>query len=67
VKTILEHHVPHNTGWSGEMKQTQIIRISATTTVDFVFFKLENLLEHFDQPDLAVGGSKSVDMMIYEP
>ena len=48
------------------MKQTHIIRINATTTVDFVFFKLQNLLEGFDQPDLAVGGN-SVDVMIYQP
>jgi hypothetical protein len=39
MKTILQSHVPHNTGWSAEMKRGQIIRISATTTVDFVFFQ----------------------------
>ena len=49
MKTIAEAHVPHNTGWSVEMKQGQIIRITATTTVDFVFFKLQNLRERFDQ------------------
>jgi hypothetical protein len=49
MKTIAEAHVPHNTGWSAEMKQGQIIRITATTTVDFVFFKLQNLRERFDQ------------------
>jgi len=49
MKTIVEVHVPHNTGWSAEMKQGQIIRITATTTVDFVFFKLQNLRERFDQ------------------
>lgn len=49
MKTIVEAHVPHNTGWSAEMKQGQIIRITATTTVDFVFFKLQNLRERFDQ------------------
>ena len=49
MKTIVEVHVPHNTGWSAEMKKGQIIRITATTTVDFVFFKLENLRERFDQ------------------
>src|SRR5574341_2086572 len=31
------------------MKQGQVIRITATTTVDFVFFKLQNLRERFDQ------------------
>jgi uncharacterized protein YcgI (DUF1989 family) len=49
MKTIVDAHVPHNSGWSAEMKQGQIIRISATTTVDFVFFKLQNLRERFDQ------------------
>jgi hypothetical protein len=56
VKTILEHHVPHNTGWSGEMKHGEIIRITAATTVDFVFFKLQNLLERFDQPTIMADG-----------
>ena len=50
MKTILQAHVPHNTGWSGEMKHGQVIRITATTTVDFVFFRLQNLRERFDQP-----------------
>ena len=49
MKTIVEAHEPHNTGWSAEMKKGQIIRITATTTVDFVFFKLQNLRERFDQ------------------
>jgi hypothetical protein len=49
MKTICQSHVPYNTGWSGEMKKGQVIRIRATTTVDFVFFKLQNLRERFDQ------------------
>jgi len=49
MKTIAEAHVPHNSGWSAEIKNGQIIRITATTTVDFVFFKLQNLRERFDQ------------------
>jgi hypothetical protein len=49
MKTIVEAHVPHNTGWSAEMKKGQIIRITATTTVDFVCFRLQNLRERFDQ------------------
>lgn len=49
MKTIVEAHLAQNTGWSGEMNKGQIIRISATTTVDFVFFKLQNLRERFDQ------------------
>lgn len=49
MKKISDHHVPYNTGWSGELKAGQIIRISATTTVDFVCFRLQNLRERFDQ------------------
>jgi uncharacterized protein YcgI (DUF1989 family) len=49
MKTVVEAHVPHNTGWSAEMKKGQIIRITATTTVDFVCFRLQNLRERFDQ------------------
>ena len=58
MTTILQAHVPHNTGWSAQMRQGQIIRISATTTVDFVFFKLVNLVERFDQPRTKVYNMK---------
>src|SRR5258705_7677013 len=58
MKTISETHVPHNTGWSAEMKQGQVTRITATTTVDFVFFKLDNLVERFDQPRTKVYNMK---------
>ena len=44
---ISDTHVSYNTGWAGEMKKGQVIRITATTTVDFVFFRLQNLLERF--------------------
>ena len=49
MNKIRQAHVPHNTGWSAEMRKGQAIRITATTTVDFVFFKLDNLRERFDQ------------------
>jgi uncharacterized protein YcgI (DUF1989 family) len=49
MNIICQAHVAHNTGWSAEMNQGQVIRITATTTVDFVFFKLQNLRERFDQ------------------
>ncbi|HSK30439.1 MAG TPA: DUF1989 domain-containing protein, partial [Candidatus Limnocylindria bacterium] len=55
---ISQTHVPHNTGWSAEMKKDQVIRISATTTVDFVFFKLQNLRERFDQARTKVYNMK---------
>ena len=58
MKTILQNHVPYNTGWAAEMKQGQVIRITATTTVDFVFFKLQNLIERFDQPRTKVYNMK---------
>ena len=58
MKKTLEAHVPHNTGWSAEMKQGQVIRISATTTVDFVFFKRQNLRERFDQARTKVYNMK---------
>jgi uncharacterized protein len=58
VKKILEAQVAHNTGWSAAMKQSQIIRIIATTTVDFVFFNLQNLRERFDQARTKVYNMK---------
>lgn len=45
------------------MKKGQVIRITATTTVDFVFFKLQNLRERFTG---HVRGGKPVDVLIYE-
>jgi uncharacterized protein YcgI (DUF1989 family) len=59
MKTINQSHVPHNTGWSAEMKQGQVIRITATTTVDFVFFNLHNLRERFDQARTKVYNIRS--------
>jgi|GraSoiStandDraft_16_1057320.scaffolds.fasta_scaffold266182_3 hypothetical protein len=39
MNIIRQAHLPHNTGCSAEIRKSQVIRISATTTVDFVFFK----------------------------
>ena len=58
MKAILEAHVPHNTGWSAQIKQGQVIRIIATTTVDFVFFRQANLRERFDQARTKVYNMK---------
>ena len=58
MKKINEAHVPHNTGWAGELKKDQVIRITATTTVDFVCFRLENLRERFDQARTKVYNMK---------
>ena len=30
MNIIKEEHVPYNTGWAGEMKKEQVIRITAT-------------------------------------
>ncbi|OGQ80035.1 MAG: hypothetical protein A3F90_05935 [Deltaproteobacteria bacterium RIFCSPLOWO2_12_FULL_60_19] len=58
MKKVLEKHLPYNTGWAGEMKQGQLLRIAATTTVDFVCFRLQNLKERFDQARTKVYNGK---------
>jgi uncharacterized protein YcgI (DUF1989 family) len=58
MQKIIETHVPYNTGWAGELKQGQVIRITATTTVDFVCFRRENLRERFDQARTKVYNMK---------
>jgi hypothetical protein len=46
---LQEADVPYNSGWAGELRKGQVIRIIATTTVDFVCMRLDNLKERFDQ------------------
>lgn len=58
MQKIGEIHVPYNTGWAGELKKDQVIRIAATTTVDFVCFRLQNLRERFDQARTKVYNMK---------
>jgi uncharacterized protein YcgI (DUF1989 family) len=58
MKKLKEAHVPYNTGWAGELKKGQVIRITATTTVDFVCMRLENLKERFDQARTKVYNMK---------
>jgi uncharacterized protein YcgI (DUF1989 family) len=58
MKTLSQAHVPYNTGWAGELKKGQVIRITATTTVDFVCMKLQNLRERFDQARTKVYNMK---------
>ena len=58
MKKIREQHLPYNTGWAGELKKGQVIRIAATTTVDFVCLRLENLQERFDQARSKVYNGK---------
>jgi uncharacterized protein YcgI (DUF1989 family) len=58
VKKITERHLPYNTGWAGDLKKGQTIRILATTTVDFVCFRRENIKERFDQARTKVYNGK---------
>ena len=58
MQKISETHVPYNTGWAGELRKAQVIRITATTTVDFVCFRLQNLRERFDQARTKVYNMK---------
>jgi len=58
MKTVKEQHVPHNTGWAGELRTGQVIRILATTTVDFVCLRRDNLKERFDQARTKVYNGK---------
>src|SRR5438094_4084493 len=58
MEKINEVHAPHNTGWAGKLKQDQVIRISATTTVDFVCLRRQNLRERFDQARTKVYNMK---------
>jgi hypothetical protein len=58
MKKVREETVPYNTGWSAEMKKGQVIRITATTTVDLVAFNLHNLMERFDQARTKVYNMK---------
>ena len=58
MKTLRSETVPHNTGWASELRKGQVIRISGTTTVDFVAFSLQNLRERFDQARTKVYNMK---------
>ncbi len=58
MKKLREETVPHNTGWAAELQKGQVICITATTTVDFVAFDLQNLRERFDQARTKVYNMK---------
>jgi uncharacterized protein YcgI (DUF1989 family) len=58
MKKLHEQHLPYNTGWAGDIKKGQVVRITATTTVDFVCFRRENLKERFDQARTKVYNGK---------
>ena len=58
MKKITEETVPYNTGWAADLRKGQVLRITATTTVDFVCFRRENLKERFDQARTKVYNMK---------
>ena len=58
MNILKEQHVPHNAGWAGELNKGQAIRILATTTVDFVCLRRDNLKERFDQARTKVYNGK---------
>ena len=58
MNKLQEAHVPYNSGWAGELKTRQVIRILATTTVDFVCMRRDNLKERFDQARTKVYNMK---------
>jgi uncharacterized protein YcgI (DUF1989 family) len=58
MKTLVQQHVPHNTGWAGDLGRGQVIRVLATTTVDFVCLRRDNLKERFDQARTKVYNGK---------
>ncbi len=58
MKKLREETIPYNTGWATELKKGEVLRISATTTVDFVAFSLQNLRERFDQARTKVYNMK---------
>jgi len=58
MKKIREETVPYNTGWAADLRKGQVLRITATTTVDVVCFRRENLKERFDQARTKVYNMK---------
>ncbi len=58
MKILSEKTISANTGCEAELKKGQVIRISATTTVDFVAFDRRNLRERFDQARTKVYNMK---------
>lgn len=49
MKIVREEIAPRNTGWAAEMKQGQILRLTARTIIDFVAFDRTDYREAFDQ------------------
>ena len=49
MNKLKEAHVHYNTVWAVDFKKGQVIRITATNTVDFVCMRRENLKELINQ------------------
>lgn len=49
MTVISEETAPRNTGWAAEMREGQILRLTARTIIDFVAFDAINYAEAFDQ------------------
>lgn len=58
MNVITEITIPRNTGWSGEMDKGQVLRLEATTTIDFIAFEKANIRERFDQARTKVYNGK---------
>ena len=58
MNVIFEHTIPRNTGWSRDIGGGQVLRITATTTVDFIAFEKANIRERFDQARTKVYNKK---------
>lgn len=58
MNTISEHQIPANTGWGIEMKQGQVLRMTARTIIDFVCLNARNTNERFDQARTKVYNMK---------
>ena len=58
MKIILDQHVPANSGWGAEMKQGQVLRMTAKTIIDFVCLNAHDLDERFDQARTKVYNMK---------
>ncbi len=49
MRILTEEIAPRNTGWAAEIRQGQILRLTARTIIDFVAFDASNYAEAFDQ------------------
>ena len=58
MNVLTEYTAPHNTGWSGEVEKGQVVRLTATTTIDFIAFEKVNIRERFDQARTKVYNKK---------